>query len=366
MESINGIINSWKQKLEKYFLYKDGFFQLFQLATSPQLMIQNCINMPFVKYDANCQVVTTKNPFLNVKIFHLTFEEGLFLMLSDAYHKKNVADCMIYDDKQPAVHYFISLKVSRKKVKSNYPLVNGTSYSHNMWSICKPGGIKKIYHFKDSHEQFYTLYFTQSWLDNYLNHAEDKVKDFLLDFMNSKTTHMLWPRESEPGENAYSLFKDGLENSKPVAEIDQEVFRKQSLQMFEDFISSVAKGDYKSDHLKMSNEQRLKIFKAEDYLSSFYTKEFPGVEQVAEKVGISPTGLKTGFRQVYGISIFKYFRSQKMKIAQSILEQNKEIKIKTLATQMGYDNAAKFAAAFKEEMGMLPSEVGENEEIDSN
>jgi AraC-like DNA-binding protein len=46
-----------------------------------------------------------------------------------------------------------------------------------------------------------------------------------------------------------------------------------------------------------------------------------------------------------------------MAIALSILKRNKGIMIKDLASQMGYDSAAKFTAAFKEETGMLPSEV---------
>lgn len=361
--SISNIIASWKEKITKYFFYKDGFFQLNQLANSPQLMIQNCINMPFVKYDSECQVITTQNPFLRVKMFHLNFEEGLLLMLSDCYHYQNIMDSMVYNE-EPAIHYFISLKVSRNKVKSKNPLVNGSIYSYNMWSICKPAGIKNLYHFKNSHEQFYTLYFTQSWLEKYLLHADEKVKDFLLDFMNSDNTYMMWPRQETLDIKDYTLFKDTLEQNKPIAELDLEVYRKQSLGMFEDFISSVVKEDLNADHLKMSNENRLKIFKAQNYLSNHYTGDFPGLENIAEKVGISPTGLKTGFKQVYGASIYKYFRSQKMKIAFSILNQNKDIQIKVLAAQMGYDNAAKFAAAFKDEMGFLPSEATDNMEVD--
>lgn len=350
-------IKNWKQKVKKYFFsYKNGFYELYQFANSPELMIRNFINMPFVKYNAKYQTITTQNPFLQVKIFYLTFEEGLFLMLSEAFYKKNVMDRMMYDEDQPTENFFIALKVSKKAVASKYPLVNGTSYMHNMWSICKPAGIKNLCHFKNSYEQFYTLFFTKSWLENYLKEVDEKVKTFIVDFLNSETTYIMWPRYDTLG-NHYSLFKDALEHSKPVAVIDQKVFRRQSLQMFEDFISNIQKVEFHANYLKMNNEQRVKILRAEDFLGNFYSSDFPGVEQVADEVGISPTGLKTGFKQVYGCSIYKYFRNQKMKIAFSILEQNKEIKIKDLAAQMGYDNAAKFAAAFKDVMGFLPSEL---------
>lgn len=358
MKLFSKVINRWKQKVKRYFFsYRNGFYELYMLANSPQLMLHNFANMPFVKHDTQYQTINTQNPFLRVKIFYLAFEEELLLMLSEAFYKKNVMDNMMYDEEQPSVHFFIALKVSNKKVISKYPLVNGTSYSHNMWSICKPAGIKNVCHFKNSNEQFYTLYFTQSWLDNYLKHADEKVKNFLNGFLESDTTYMMWPRYAKLGESDYSLFKDALEQSKPVSEIDQDVFRTQSLKMFEDFTSSIDKADFHADHLKMSNDHRLKILRAENYLAKFYSGEFPGLEQISDKIGISPTGLKTGFRQVYGCSIYQYFRSQKMKIALSILEQNKEIKIKDLAIQMGYESAAKFTAAFKEEIGVLPSEV---------
>lgn len=362
MQSFKKVITRWKQKAKKYFFsFSDGFYHLYILSNSPQLQIYNFAKMPFVKYDPTYQTITTSNPFLKVKLFHITFDEGLLLMLSDAYYKKNVMDCMMYDEEQPTIHYFISLKVSKRQVSSIYPMVNGTSYSHNTWSICKPAGVKNLYHFKDSYEQFYTLYFTKSWLDNYLSQSDKKVRSFMHDFLNSEATFMLLPRLDKYEADDYSLFSDALENSKPVADIDQELFRKESLQLFEDFVASVQKVDFQATHLKMTNELRLKILQAEHYLSDFYFSDFPGVERLAEKVGISETGLKMGFKQLFGCSVYKYYRAQKMKIARSILEKDNGCKIKEVAALMGYENAAKFAAAFKEETGQLPSNISNNE-----
>ncbi len=352
------VIKKWKKEVKKYFLsYKNGFFEIFQYANSPQLMIRNFINMPFVKSDEIYQTIAAENPFLKVKIFYLSFEKGLLLMLTKAFYKKNVMDRMLYDEELPTEYFFIALKVHGKCLESRQPLINGTNHIHNFWSLCKPAGIKNISHFKNSDEQFYTLFFTKIWLDNYLIHADEIVKTFFTDFLNSDATYIMWPSYETLGKSDYSLFKDVLENSKPVSEINQELFRDQSLMMFNDFASDISNFDFHANYLKISNEQRLKILRAEDYMRNFYNDEFPGIAQIAEKVGISHTGLKTGFNQLFGCSIYKYFRNQKMKIALSILEQNSDIKIKDLATQLGYDNAAKFTAAFKEEIGFLPSKT---------
>jgi AraC-like DNA-binding protein len=131
--------------------------------------------------------------------------------------------------------------------------------------------------------------------------------------------------------------------------------------MFNEFTATFSSDVLHAENLKMSNENRLKVLKAENYLSQFFADDFPGVEAIAKHVGISSTGIKTAFLQLYGKTLFGYHRNQKMRIALSILQKNKEIKIKELASQLGYSNSAKFSVAFKEEIGYSPSQIKSDE-----
>ncbi len=70
---------------------------------------------------------------------------------------------------------------------------------------------------------------------------------------------------------------------------------------------------------------------------------------------ISQTALKTCFRGVYGESVYSYIRAQKMQCAAEDLRQS-EMSIMEIAGRYGYDNGSKFAKAFRDTVGMSPTE----------
>lgn len=88
-----------------------------------------------------------------------------------------------------------------------------------------------------------------------------------------------------------------------------------------------------------------------------YAMEHPeerySIDELAEKFSISPTQLKKYFQLVYGTSVQKFIREQKMKLAAKILETTDK-KVTEVAQMFGYNNASKFAVAFKSVMGEYP------------
>lgn len=358
MNSLNKIIASWKLNVKKYFFkYRKGFFELFMISNSPQLMLQNIGSMPFVKHDTVNHKISTDNMFCTVKIFYQLLEDGLFLMISDGKYKKNVMDVMLYDETVPLEYYFLSFKTSTRTVNSASTLVNGTGFSFNTWSLCKPGGIKNVCHFKHAHEHFITIYFTQKWLDLYLKTCDEATVQFFKNFIASDNTFVMCPRQFEENAPDYLQLFNVFDVNIPASELNIEEFKDQTMNLIHEFSKGIQMQIAEENYFNLSNDTRIKIIQSEQILSTYFTKEFPGVEWLADQVGISVTGLKSGFKQIYGYSIFKYYRHQKMKIAQTVLAQNKDIKIKDLAEQMGYTNAAKFTAAFKDEIGALPSDI---------
>lgn len=79
------------------------------------------------------------------------------------------------------------------------------------------------------------------------------------------------------------------------------------------------------------------------------------IEQLTGIFHVSPTHLKNCFKGVYGISVYSYIRVQKMQAAAVQLRQTDET-ILTVAGQYGYDNGSKFAKAFQDVIGMLPTQ----------
>lgn len=110
------------------------------------------------------------------------------------------------------------------------------------------------------------------------------------------------------------------------------------------------------DHLRLTDTDRKYIQKVENYLKDNLLNSFPGNEAIAEKVGVSPTKLKNDFKTIHNQSIYQYYRHHQMTLANKLLIE-KAATVKEVANLLGYENASKFAAVFKEQFGVLPSSL---------
>lgn len=79
------------------------------------------------------------------------------------------------------------------------------------------------------------------------------------------------------------------------------------------------------------------------------------IEELAKMYYISPTGLKTYFKGIYGTSIATYAKEYRIKNAAISLRQTKN-SIADVALSVGYESQSKFAAAFKKIIGISPLE----------
>ncbi|HWR56393.1 MAG TPA: AraC family transcriptional regulator [Negativicutes bacterium] len=79
------------------------------------------------------------------------------------------------------------------------------------------------------------------------------------------------------------------------------------------------------------------------------------MEKLAEGYGISPASLRNYFRSVYGKSMPAYLHEARMSMAATALKETGRT-IADIAAAAGYENASKFAAAFKAATGHNPLE----------
>lgn len=79
-------------------------------------------------------------------------------------------------------------------------------------------------------------------------------------------------------------------------------------------------------------------------------------EALAKRVALSPTALKSGFKQIFGDSLYSYLRHVRLNTAASLLKSAPDMSIGEVASAVGYENQGKFSAAFKEMMGITPLE----------
>lgn len=97
--------------------------------------------------------------------------------------------------------------------------------------------------------------------------------------------------------------------------------------------------------------QKVKTLKAEltNHLESHET-----LKSMADRYGMSLTALKDCFKAVYGKPIHTFLREYRMQAATKLLITTK-LSIAEIAGTVGYENPNKFSTAFKEIIGMSPS-----------
>lgn len=94
------------------------------------------------------------------------------------------------------------------------------------------------------------------------------------------------------------------------------------------------------------------------------TEERITVTDLSRRFGASPTMINTSFRGVYGMTPAAFLRAQKMHAAAKLLRQSDRT-VLDIANQFGYDNASKFAKAFRDVIGVPPNSYRAGVDTDS-
>ncbi|WP_202925163.1 helix-turn-helix transcriptional regulator [Myxacorys almedinensis] len=97
-----------------------------------------------------------------------------------------------------------------------------------------------------------------------------------------------------------------------------------------------------------------RIYHAKEILHS-RLEQPPALLDLARQVGVSDRTLRRGFREVFGTTVVGYLTQQRMKQAELLLRE-RTCTVAEVANQFGYAHLGHFAAGFKRQFGMTPSE----------
>ena len=95
-----------------------------------------------------------------------------------------------------------------------------------------------------------------------------------------------------------------------------------------------------------------KIKKAKDIVLANMT-EPPGLQELANEIGLSLKKLKEGFKQLYGDTVYGFLFNHKMEYARKLLE-SQEYNVNEVGLKVGYSTSSHFIAAFKKKFGTTP------------
>ena len=81
----------------------------------------------------------------------------------------------------------------------------------------------------------------------------------------------------------------------------------------------------------------------------------PSISVLANEAAMSTTKFKKAFKAVYKKSVYQYYLSYTMQLAQEMLRKE-EMTVSQIAQELGYKNMSHFSRLFKKHFGVYPSE----------
>lgn len=97
-----------------------------------------------------------------------------------------------------------------------------------------------------------------------------------------------------------------------------------------------------------------RVKKAKEILINSYTNP-PSLSELSRKIGLNEFKLKTGFKEVYGNTVYGFVLDYKLETARAMLE-SRQHKINEIAFHIGYSNPSHFISAFKKKYGITPKQ----------
>lgn len=106
---------------------------------------------------------------------------------------------------------------------------------------------------------------------------------------------------------------------------------------------------------KLGRTDMLKIREARDILLERMA-EPPSLLELSRLIGLNDYKLKTGFKEMYGATVYGYLREQRLEKAYRLLTEGK-MNVIDVSCAVGYSNSSYFAEAFRTKYGINPGSL---------
>ena len=198
---------------------------------------------------------------------------------------------------------------------------------------------------KGTYVQGLTLQLTEEWLKDKIaqpgtaNYSLFKEKDIFQSFLNPKSKKLL-----------KEIFADDIPSNLPELYVNNRISR-----LLEEFLERILSYGTSGNKFPASAKDAQNLLRIESYLLENYTEDFPSVEKLARMAFMSPTKLKTLFKNAFGVGMYEYYQRNRMHKAKELLNSG-EYTVSEVGEMIGYQNLSNFSNAFKKEFDYLPKD----------
>ena len=205
---------------------------------------------------------------------------------------------------------------------------------------------------KNRERSFFELMMSERFFNDLLTDESD----FLMNFCRTATPGVLnFDFATEMTPAMYSIISE-MRNT-PYRGYLKEVYLE--TKATELFLMQIMQLDQK----KLTHRTILKsrdieaLYAIRDYLTSNYAQRC-SISDLAKQAGINQMKLKSGFKELFGTTVFAYLTDVRMQEAKRLLLDEK-MYVAEVAEIMGYQHPHHFTAAFKKKFGLVPTNLKE-------
>ena len=145
---------------------------------------------------------------------------------------------------------------------------------------------------------------------------------------------------------------DKIFNSTYTGVTQKLLIESQAIELMAHFLGMATQD---KEHPTIRKQDKERLFAAKDILTENLETP-PSLSELSRLVGLNDYKLKKGFKQLFGMPVYKYLQQERLKVAHNLLK-DKEISVYQAALSVGYESLSSFSNAFNEKFGYRPSKV---------
>ncbi len=180
-------------------------------------------------------------------------------------------------------------------------------------------------------------------------------------FLSNYFSMLLKHRTREPIGTDYRIIMDELIKEKIEHPLRLKFIYNRALLLIEKFVTGfIGKLEKNQQIIKLKDDEISRLIIVESLLVKDYSGVPPTIAALSKVATMSPTKLKKDFKAMYGLPVYEYYQKNRMMRAKALLMEGRYA-VKEVGMMVGYTNLGHFAASFKKEFGVLPSEMVSND-----
>lgn len=161
----------------------------------------------------------------------------------------------------------------------------------------------------------------------------------------------------EPMDTEYKRILAEIVNNTSEDALSNMVIQNRVMLLIERFFTRIySKINDTHFDIKLSNDDITSLKQIQAELLKDFSMEPPSINKLAKMAAMSPSKLKTSFKEIYGLPIYQYFQKHRMNKAKAMLLSRK-YSVKEVGIEVGFSNLSNFAKAFKKSFDQLPSDL---------